>query len=115
MLVFSQLILESKHLSNVWFQIDATARLPYDADVVFAEFDHEPIAAASLAQVHRAVVITTAARGAGGGVADPGEPREVAVKVQRPGLARQFQVDLATMAFLTSAAVGRCRLTRPSG
>ena len=57
---------------------------------VFSEFDREPIAAASLAQVHRAV---TAA----------GE--EVAVKVQRPGLRRQFDVDLTTMNFITSAVL----------
>ena len=55
---------------------------------VFVSFDREPIAAASLAQVHRAV---TAA----------GD--EVAVKVQRPGLRRQFDVDLATMRFITNA------------
>ena len=54
----------------------------------FSEFYREPIAAASLAQVHRAVT-------------SAGE--EVAVKVQRPGLRRQFDVDLATMRFITKA------------
>ena len=54
----------------------------------FSEFDREPLAAASLAQVHRAVT-------------SAGE--EVAVKVQRPGLRRQFDVDLATMRFITGA------------
>ena len=55
---------------------------------VFSVFDREPIAAASLAQVHRAVTA---------------DGDEVAVKVQRPGLRRQFDVDLATMRFITSA------------
>lgn len=56
----------------------------------FASFDREPVAAASLAQVHRAVT-------------SAGE--EVAVKVQRPGLRRQFDVDLATMRFITGAVL----------
>ena len=55
---------------------------------VFASFDREPVAAASLAQVHRAVTA---------------DGDEVAVKVQRPGLRRQFDVDLATMRLITSA------------
>jgi aarF domain-containing kinase len=58
------------------------------SSTVFSFFDREPIAAASLAQVHRAVTAN-------------GD--EVAVKVQRPGLRRQFDVDLATMRLITSA------------
>ena len=57
-----------------------TCRLPAD---VFAEFDREPLAAASLAQVHRAKLAT-------------GE--EVAVKVQRPGIATVIEGDLAILA-----------------
>jgi|TARA_B110000967_G_scaffold200481_2_gene236330 aarF domain-containing kinase len=52
----------------------------------FKVFEREPIAAASLAQVHRAVTL-------GGD--------EVAVKVQRPGLRAQFDVDLTTMRYIT--------------
>ena len=55
-------------------------RLPGD---VFAEFDREPLAAASLSQVHRAKLKT-------------GE--EVAVKVQRPGIAAMVEGDLAILA-----------------
>jgi ubiquinone biosynthesis protein len=57
-----------------------TCRLPDD---IFAEFDREPVAAASLAQVHRARLAT-------------GE--EVAVKVQRPGIAKVVEGDLAILA-----------------
>jgi ubiquinone biosynthesis protein len=54
----------------------------------FVEFDQTPIAAASLGQVHRAVL-----RGG----------REVAVKVQRPGIRERIEKDLA--AFKDIAAV----------
>jgi ubiquinone biosynthesis protein len=47
----------------------------------FVEFDRVPVAAASLGQVHRAVL-----RGG----------REVAVKVQRPGIHERVEKDLAT-------------------
>jgi ubiquinone biosynthesis protein len=57
-----------------------TCRLPDD---IFAEFDREPVAAASLAQVHRAKLKT-------------GE--EVAVKVQRPRIAEVVEGDLAILA-----------------
>jgi ubiquinone biosynthesis protein len=52
---------------------------------VFAEFSREPFAAASLSQVHRAVTL---------------DGREVAVKVQRPGIDEEMEVDLALLAFL---------------
>jgi ubiquinone biosynthesis protein len=57
----------------------------------FVEFDRVPIAAASLGQVHRAVL-----RGG----------REVAVKVQRPGIRECIEKDLA--AFRDIAAVIDC-------
>ncbi|KAL3613435.1 Protein ACTIVITY OF BC1 COMPLEX KINASE 8, chloroplastic [Castilleja foliolosa] len=50
-------------------------------DGIFERFDREPIAAASLGQVHRAKL-----RG-----------REVAVKVQRPGLKDLFDIDLKNL------------------
>jgi predicted unusual protein kinase regulating ubiquinone biosynthesis (AarF/ABC1/UbiB family) len=49
---------------------------------VFSEFDQEPIAAASIGQVHQAVL-------------DDG--REVAVKVQYPGIAEAIQADMQNL------------------
>lgn len=54
-------------------------------DAVFAEFEPEPFAAASLSQVHRARLP---------------DGRRVAVKVQRPGIAAQMNSDLELLAFL---------------
>jgi ubiquinone biosynthesis protein len=59
---------------------------------IFAEFDAEPIAAASIAQVHRARLVS-------------GE--EVVVKVQRPDVASLVRNDLAVMSFLAPHLVGR--------
>ena len=52
----------------------------------FAEFG-PPVAAASIAQVHKAVVLANGTR------------REVAVKVLRPGIERRFQQDLDSYFF----------------
>ncbi len=55
-------------------------------DEVFVEFG-EPVAAASIAQVHRARV------------RDDGQIRDVAVKIMRPGVERRFARDLSDMYF----------------
>ncbi len=59
---------------------------------VFSSFDREPLAAASIAQVHAAVLRT-------------GE--EVVVKVQRPAVAQVVKRDLRVMAWLAPMLVGR--------
>ncbi len=56
-------------------------------DEIFEEFSHTPIAAASIAQVHRATL-------AGG--------EKVAVKVRRPGIERTIETDLDIMFHLAT-------------
>ncbi|MET0809402.1 MAG: AarF/UbiB family protein [Pseudoxanthomonas sp.] len=56
---------------------------------LFQSFDSQPIGAASLAQVHRAVLH---------------DGREVAVKVQRPGIGPRMRADLEALAGFASAA-----------
>jgi ubiquinone biosynthesis protein len=63
---------------------------------LFAEFDEEPIAAASIAQVHAARLVT-------------GE--EVVVKVQRPQVAQLFRDDIAALAWLAPRLIGRIPVT----
>ncbi|QGG97000.1 AarF/ABC1/UbiB kinase family protein [Actinomarinicola tropica] len=65
-------------------------------DVLFARFDPEPLAAASIAQVHTARLHT-------------GE--EVVVKVQRPTVAHLVHRDIEVMAWLAPFLVGRIPVT----
>lgn len=60
-------------------------------DDVFGEFDEEPLGAASVAQVHRAVLTEKY-----GG-------REVAVKVQRPSIESKLMGDIANLKTITKA------------
>ncbi|XP_011085935.1 uncharacterized aarF domain-containing protein kinase 1 isoform X1 [Sesamum indicum] len=57
-----------------------------DLSEIFLSFDEKPVAAASIAQVHHAVLK---------------DHQEVAVKVQYPGLEYQMKFDVTTMAFLS--------------
>ncbi|WP_243057399.1 AarF/ABC1/UbiB kinase family protein [Nocardioides sp. SR21] len=71
--------------------VESTIAEELGADVrhLFAEIDPKPVAAASLGQVHRAVLRNG---------------REVAVKVQRPGVRDEVRADLATLARIASVA-----------
>lgn len=57
---------------------------------VFIEFDEEPLGAASIAQVHRAVLSPKY-----------GGPKEVAVKVQRPSIESKLMGDIANLIAIT--------------
>ncbi|GAA1717624.1 AarF/UbiB family protein [Isoptericola hypogeus] len=67
-----------------WAQVEpaVVAALGRPVDEVFARFDPEPIASASVGQVHGARLL---------------DGREVVVKVQRPGAREQVEVDLAIL------------------
>jgi hypothetical protein len=56
----------------------------------FAAFDHEPIAAASIGQVHR---VTTA------------DGRDLALKIQYPGVARSIASDVDNVATLLACSI----------
>lgn len=56
---------------------------------LFAHFDDQPLGAASIAQVHRAVLH---------------DGREVVVKIRRPGLRQRFEADIRAMAGAARAA-----------
>lgn len=74
-----------------------------DVQELFARIDPEPLAAASIAQVHRAVTLA-------------GD--EVAVKVQRPGIAQHIDSDLGVLrsiARLLEAVVEETGVYTPSG
>ncbi|NNC81565.1 MAG: AarF/ABC1/UbiB kinase family protein [Acidimicrobiales bacterium] len=67
-------------------------------EAVFSEFDETPLAAASIAQVHRAVLADNGQPGGGG---------EVVVKVQRPRVAEFVHQDLRVMAWIAPFMIGR--------
>ncbi|MEO7069155.1 MAG: AarF/UbiB family protein [Nostocoides sp.] len=76
------------------------AEFSVDIRHLFAEFDPSPMAAASLGQVHRAVLPSG---------------REVVVKVQRPGVRDVVREDLQTLANLAAIADKRTDLGRAYG
>ncbi len=63
----------------------------------FTEFDPTPLAAASIAQVHRAVLRS----------GPDGAPVEVVVKVQRPAITQLVHRDIRILAWLAPHLVGR--------
>lgn len=68
---------------------------------LFAEFEQEPLASASIGQVHRAILP---------------DGRKVAVKVQHPGIVKKIEDDIAILAELASLAerfVPELRAYRP--
>ncbi|HUF34070.1 MAG TPA: AarF/UbiB family protein [Acidimicrobiales bacterium] len=100
-----ELVGEFKHLrdrvpAEPWDVVERVVveELGRPIDEVFASFDRTPLAAASIAQVHRATL-----RDAADGV--PGA--EVVVKVQRPQVASLVRRDLQVMSWIAPTLVGR--------
>ncbi len=80
----------AESFASVRTTVEAELGRPLEA--VFSSFDREPLAAASIAQVHAARLLT-------------GET--VVVKVQRPDVARRVREDLRALAWLGPRMVGR--------
>lgn len=68
-----------------------------DAGAVFATFELQPLAAASIGQAHAATLL---------------DGSEVVVKVRRPGVVAQVEEDLAILARLAARAARRSRVAR---
>ncbi|XP_057970833.1 uncharacterized protein LOC131159719 isoform X2 [Malania oleifera] len=64
------------------------SNLGQDLSDIFLSFDEQPIAAASIAQVHRGLLQ---------------DQQEVAIKVQYPGLEQQMKLDTTIMSFLSKS------------
>jgi ubiquinone biosynthesis protein len=71
--------------SREWVDKIISAELGDFPGSVFEKFDYEPLASASIAQVHRATLVT-------------GE--EVAIKIQRPRLMEEINQDMGVLRFL---------------
>lgn len=80
-----------------WESVLATVEQDLGARLndVFSSFDHTALAAASIAQVHCATLLT-------------GE--EVVVKVQRPDVSRLVRADLRVMAWMAPFMIGRIKV-----
>src|SRR3546814_10591607 len=66
-------------------------------EALFVSFDPVPVSAASIAQVHNAMVMPEPGEGA---EATASEPRPVAVKILRPGIERAFDRDIEFLYWL---------------
>lgn len=90
------------------FDVDEAKRiieeeLKQSLDDIFAYFENEPVAAASIAQVHRAILI---------------DGTQVVVKIQRPEIKEQIESDLNilhTIARLLTKYVPESRFFNPAG
>jgi ubiquinone biosynthesis protein len=77
-------------------EIEAVVRADFGEDA-FASLDPEPLATASIAQTHRGLLATG---------------HDVVVKVRRPGVVEQVDLDLALLRSTVRVAVGRSEAAR---
>lgn len=82
-IALAQLQSDAPPMSTELARSTVESELGASIDELFVEFDDEPIAAASIGQVHRAIIID-----------DDGSERAVAVKVQYPGVGEAIASDL---------------------
>lgn len=109
-LIPAEFIEEFKKLHNQvktipWSEIEGEIKHHYSRDIsdVFAEIDREPLAAASIAQVHKAVLR---------------DGEKVVVKVRRPGIIETINEDLAVLfqlAELLQTYVPEAKIYNPVG
>ena len=85
-----------------WDQAAAiiTDELGQPPETLFASIEHEPLGAASLAQVHRATLH---------------DGRAVVVKIQRPGIQAKVRADLGVLVELAGIAESRFDMARNAG
>ena len=100
-------LLPDVYIDELEHLVDDVAPFPFDEAQrivdeeigldVFSRLDEEPLASASIAQIHGALLRTG---------------REVVVKVRRPGLEEEVALDLDLLRSLTSFAEGRSQTAR---
>src|SRR5688572_24438548 len=100
-------LLPDVYIEELGRLVDTVPPVPFDqlrpvidADLgpdVFTRMDEEPLAAASIAQIHAALLR---------------DGREVVVKVRRPGVAEQVAVDLDLLRSTASLAEGKSETAR---
>lgn len=94
---FGRLHSDAPTLSFDQLRGDLEEALGEPVEAAFARFDAEPLAAASMAQVHRATLH---------------DGQEVVVKIRRPGIARRMQADLRLITHLAGMVEAGSREAR---
>ncbi|MEW9530492.1 ABC1 kinase family protein [Microbispora sp. NPDC049125] len=110
-------LLQDKVAPAPWEEVERVlvAELGGPVEETFASFEREPLAAASIAQVHIARLRTGGTAAEPGGESGGESGREVVVKVQRPGVASLVERDLDIIARLVRTAERRTRWARAIG
>ncbi|WP_395332917.1 AarF/UbiB family protein [Novosphingobium sp. BL-8H] len=94
---FEQLQSDAPRVPFEELRSEVEAALGEPPESAFAHFDTEPLAAASIAQVHRARLH---------------DGREVVVKIRRPGIRARMEADLRLMRHLAALAEARSAVVR---